>query len=189
MKQRLKQPKQSSTRCHRMESSLSLTAPCPPPPPPPLPLDKKLKGLLKDLSTLQTDHQSKNPPENNSTATKNEIRQHALRVQESIFGVDMDERHQVEELWRRLRRFSGSDDCFSSAVYVYKPIKSIIQSGPTCGLVSLDMACSIVCRNRLSISQLMQESIKLAISKQGEIFSGKHFVRLGCTLCIHCIIP
>ena len=93
-------------------------------------------------------------------------------------GQDMLDRQDrcpdIEHLINYHPLFARTDPTEERLVYFYNPVESLLQIGPTCGLVCLIQAKRFFRSNAepSSVGALLEEARRLGLTTHGEMFSG-----------------
>lgn len=86
--------------------------------------------------------------------------------------------HEVAAACKRF--LGGKLDSSARVVVCYKPTQSILQDGPMCGLVALEMAAQHVCPKVIPTTADIYEAAKLLkYTLQGEMFSAENIAHLA----------
>ena len=137
-----------------------------PPLPPPLPpLDKQANSKHSPVNIQVFHHLQQQNQDSTSDVSDEEIEKLLTSLKSSKTFCTL-----LEDDPRNLK-----------AISVLNPnIRSLIQEGPTCGIIALVMACQVLSSSlpqkqsidSLSLDDVLREGIRMNVTKQGEMFSG-----------------
>ena len=69
--------------------------------------------------------------------------------------------------------FTRTDPADEKLIYCYNHVESLLQTGPTCGLVCLVQAKRFIHTESLNLGHLLEEAKRIGLTNSGEMFSGE----------------